>query len=91
MARRPSLSADPLPKRRSGSAAEAAPSGKTIRPPSRINRRALTLWISAEAKDLLREIAYEQRLKEQKLGEEMLNDLFAKYGKHRLAGIKDDM
>ena len=27
--------------------------------------------------------------KEQRLGEEMLNDLFAKYGKHRLAGIKD--
>ena len=89
MARRPSLSSDPLPRRRTAAEVEASDAPKTARPPSRVNRRALTVWISQEAKDLLREIAYEQRLKEQRLGEEMLNDLFAKYGKHRLAGIKD--
>jgi hypothetical protein len=90
MARRPSLSTDPLPKRRSGSDTEASAATKTVRPPSRVNRRCLTFWISPEAKEMLREIAYEQRLKEQHLGEEMLNDLFAKYGKHRLAGMKDE-
>ena len=90
MARRPSLSADPLPKRRTKATKDAPSTAKTVRPPSRQNRRCLTLWIAPEAKELLREIGYEHRLKEQALGEEALDLLFAHYGKHRIASIKDD-
>ena len=91
MARRPSLSSDPLPKRRTIKVAtENGTPTKTVRPPSRQGRRCLTLWIAPEAKELLREIGYEHRLKEQALGEEALDLLFAHYGKHRIASIKDD-
>ena len=89
MARRPSLSADPLPKRRTKAAIEGATPTKTVRPPSRQGRRCLTLWIAPEAKELLREIGYEHRLKEQALGEEALDLLFAHYGKHRIASVKE--
>lgn len=92
MARRPSLSGDPLPKQR-----ETIPEpvlkmslAKRLRAPSRRDARAVTIWIPQEAKEQLRTMVFELRIPEQRLGEEALNDLFAKYGKHRLATAKRD-
>lgn len=92
MARRPSLSVDPLPKQREA-LPEAAPKmslAKRLRSPSRRDARAVTIWIPQEAKEQLRSLVYELRIPEQRLGEEALNDLFTKYGKHRLATAKRD-
>lgn len=88
MAKRPSLSSPPLARSRFAPPVEEKP--KPIRPPSRQGRRCVTIWVSEEAKEQLRQMVFEQRRREQHLGVEALNDLFAKYGKHRLADVQPE-
>lgn len=49
-------------------------------PPSRVGKRAFTVFISEEAYKEIRRIAYEQETTNQALGVAAINDMLLKYG-----------
>lgn len=90
MARRPPLSGEPLRRSSIIPRGEKAPLPEpaTKRPPSRVNLRAVTFWVSPEAKEQLRNMVFRLRRTEQDLGQEALDDMFSKYGMHRVSSVK---
>jgi hypothetical protein len=55
------------------------------RPPSRVGKKAITIWVDAAAAEQLREIAFHHKKTQADLYLEALNILFSKYGRPEIA------
>ncbi len=66
-------------------AAPEAPSAKTVRPSTRVGKRAAVAWLEPEAVKQLGIMAIQEETTVQELLAEAVDLLFAQRGKHRLA------
>jgi hypothetical protein len=55
------------------------------RPPSRLGKKAITIWVDPAVAEQLREISFHHRKAHQDLYLEALNILFSKYGRPEIA------
>jgi hypothetical protein len=55
------------------------------RPPSRLGKKAITIWVDPAVAEQLREIAFHYRKAHQDLYLEALNILFSRYGRQEIA------
>lgn len=92
MAKRPSLFSTPRPVHGSDQAVEnaSATSGPAVgssdrRPPSRVGKRVLSVYLDPLAWKQLRQLALDSETTTQALGEEAINLLFAKHSLNRSA------
>jgi hypothetical protein len=76
----PEPPAEPEPVRLAGVRGDPAP-----RRPIRRDKRAITFWVSQPAQTQFKMLAVKEDRAGQDLMEEALNDLFSKYGLHRIA------
>lgn len=92
MSKRPSLFSTPQPVRNDDEKLGGSKSDHTAldeipskRPPSRIGKRVLSVYLDPLAWKQLRQLALDDNTTTQALGEEAINLLFMKYGLNRSA------